>query len=177
MILDPITNRVVQILTIDKDVFVPVRRLYQMLTGEGLLTCVDVESFIMLLEADERFEFVDDLEDEVLGWLLDAESNVELSAVGFFNGPRVRLRAREITSVMIMDSLLRQLQRMNSSLEIAWREISDDPESEAALLHVLMMGDMLERQVLQMLEEELVADDYMESFHSISLDLDDFSVY
>ncbi len=55
----------------------------------------------------------------------------------------------------MMDSLLRQLKRMNRSLESAWRSRTEDPEAREGLLRVLMVGDMLERQVHQMLLDEL----------------------
>jgi hypothetical protein len=157
---DPITDRVAQILAADQEIFVPLLRLYRDLTSEGLLTYVDLNTFERLLESDRRFEFIEDLEEEIIGDLLDPRIDAELEAMGFFGGPRVKLRAREVSTPVLMDSLLRQLQTMNSSLENAWRTRADDPEIEGALLQMLMMGDMLERQVREMLQAELTLSHY-----------------
>jgi hypothetical protein len=152
---DPITERAAQILTTDQEIFVPLERLYQVLSNEGMMGQVNLDMFEWLLISDERFEFIEDLEDEIFGGLIDPDVNAELEGLGFFGGPRVKLRARQVTALDMMDSLLRQLKRMNKSLENAWRSRTEDPEAREGLLHVLMVGDMLERQVRQMLLDEL----------------------
>jgi hypothetical protein len=52
--------------------------------------------------------------------------------------------------------MLLHLQEMNKALETAWQlRPSDNPEVEAELLNLLLMGDMLERQIKQALESGL----------------------
>ncbi len=147
--MDPITDRVAQILATDPDIFVPMKRLYYDLVHEGLLTWTPLETFQQLLEADDRFEFVEGPEDEIM-----LEETEELEPLGFYGGLRVKLQAREVSGEEILGVLLRNLQRMNNALEEAWkRRPPDDLETEARLTQMLMLGDMMERQVKEMLEE------------------------
>jgi hypothetical protein len=52
----------------------------------------------------------------------------------------------------MLDMLL-HLKEMNKALETAWNlRPTDNPEVEAELLNLLMMGDMLEREIKRALE-------------------------
>jgi len=52
----------------------------------------------------------------------------------------------------MLDMLL-HLQEMNKALETAWQlRPEDNPEVDAEILNLLMMGDMLEREIKQALE-------------------------
>ncbi len=156
MKVDPITDRVARILAVDQEVFVPLERLYQILENEGVMSRIDIDMFEWLLISDDRFEFVENLEDEIFEGLINPEVDAELEGLGFFTKrPLVKLSIRQATAIDMMDSLLRQLKRMNKSLEKAWRSRDNNPAAREGLLHVLMMGDMLERQVRQLLLDEL----------------------
>jgi len=49
--------------------------------------------------------------------------------------------------------MLLHLQDMNKALETAWQlRPEDNPEIEAEILNLLMMGDMLEREIKRALE-------------------------
>lgn len=148
--MDPITDRVAQILATDPDIFVPVKRLYNDLFREGLLAWTPWETFVQLLEADERFEFVEGPEEEFM-----AEEDVaELETLGFYGGVRVKLVTRDVSQAEVMGALLRNLQRMNLALEEAWKHRPpNDLEAEAQLTQMLLLGDMMERQVKELLEE------------------------
>jgi hypothetical protein len=163
---DPITDRVAQILAVDREVFVPLERLYQILKNEGVMGHINIDMFEWLLTSDDRFEFIENLEDEIFEGLIDPEVDAELEGLGFFaKRPLVKLGIRQATVVDMMDSLLRQLKRMNESLENAWRSQDNDPEAREGLLHVLMMGDMLERQVRQLLLDELALETNLLELH------------
>jgi hypothetical protein len=148
---DPVTNRVAAILATDPDVFVPVKRLYNELSHEGLLPWTNLESFQMLLECDTRFEFVEGPAEANL-----CEADVELmEELGFYGGPRVKLYARELAPEEMLLVLLRNLQHMNTALEAAWQHRpTGDEEAETQLTQMLLVGDMMEREIRQMLEEE-----------------------
>ncbi len=148
---DPVTNRVAAILATDPDVFVPVKRLYNELSHEGLLPWTNLESFQLLLECDARFEFVEGPADGNL-----SQTDVELmEELGFYGGPRVKLYARELAPAEMLMVLLRNLQHMNTALEAAWQHRPNgDAEAETQLTQMLLVGDMMEREVRQMLEEE-----------------------
>ncbi len=83
---DPITERVIQILKVDQEIFVPLDRLYQTLQNEGIMGQINIEMFKWFLISDERFELIDDLEDEIFGGLIDPDVNAELEGLAFSGG-------------------------------------------------------------------------------------------
>ncbi len=146
---DPITNRAAEILAKEKEIFAPVQGLYEVLVGEGLMSWINLETFLLLLQDDARFEVVGGLNEAVV---LDEATTAGLEALGIFNGPWVFLHSRKVSAVDVIAELLRHLQEMNRALESAWHELPDDPEAEANLISLLMLGDMLERKVRTALE-------------------------
>jgi hypothetical protein len=147
---DPITNRIAQILNLSPHVLVPFEELYDQLTVEGLMVWMTPELLEQLIASDTRFEIYEGLADsELFNPLVQAE----LQARGLLGGPLVMLRERGTTTEEIMLDMLLHLQEMNKALETAWQLRPDDnPEVEAELLNLLMMGDMLEREIKRALE-------------------------
>ena len=113
-------QRLMEILETDPDFYVPIKKLWLMLQGEGLALDLELEEFQAQLEADDRFE-IEDFDDSLPGDPeVVAEIERDLEAMGFFGGPRVKLASREMTAEDIMAGLLRSLQRMNEALRGAW---------------------------------------------------------
>lgn len=142
---DPITNRIVQILEESEHVLVPLEELYDRLFSEGLMIWMTPELLEDLIFSDERFEIY-----EGLGGLefFNPFIQAELTSHGLLGGPMVMLVGRDASSEDIMMDMLLHLQEMNKALETAWQlRPPDNPEVEAELLNLLMMGDMLEREI------------------------------
>lgn len=150
---DPITNYVAQIMTASDHVLVPLEELYAQLLSEGMMPWINPMLFEQMIYEDERFELYDGFGDsEFFNPMVQAE----LDARGLLGGPLVLLRARHVTDEELMLDMLLHLQEMNKALETAWQlRPSDNPEVEAELLNLLLMGDMLERQIKQALESGL----------------------
>lgn len=157
---DPMTNRAAELLRRDQDSFVPLDRLYTALTSEGLMAWVDPVIFRRLLESDPRFEVLDGLSENLFP---DAALTASgLDVLDFLNGPWVILQERKLSPLDVMTDILHHLQRMNETLEIAWSSLADAPETgetKADLLNMLLLGDLLERQIrdalFQILQEHL----------------------
>jgi hypothetical protein len=147
---DPITDYVAQIMIESDHVLVPVETLYARLVSEGMVAWINPMLFEQLIYEDERFELYDGFGDsEFFNPMVQAE----LEARGLLGGPLVLLRARRVTDEELMLDMLMHLQEMNKALETAWQlRPSDNPEIEAELLNLLLMGDMLERQIKSALE-------------------------
>lgn len=147
---DPISNRVAQILYESDHVLVPFDDLYDQLTNEGRMVWMTPELLEQLLTADERIEIYEGLADsELFPTIVQAE----LQARGLLGGPLVMLRERASTSEEVMVDMLLHLQEMNEALETAWQlRPEGNPEIEAELLNLLMMGDMLEREFKRALQ-------------------------
>jgi len=150
---DPITDRVVQILSTETGVFVPLEQLYDTLASEGLMAWIDLDTFLDLIESDERFEIIQGLEDIIM--LEDDETGDEMEGLNILGGPWVLLKDREASPLEIMTDLLQHLHRMNQTLEQAWKRAFNDPAAESELINMLMLGDMLERKVRATLRQVL----------------------
>lgn len=150
----PTEQRVIEILETDPDFYVPIKKLWLMLQAEGLALDLELEEFQAQLEADDRFE-IEYLDDSLPGEPEEvAEIERDLEALGFFGGPRVKLASREMTAEDVIAGLLRSLERMNEALRGAWETRPEgDREMEAELLDTLALGQKMEEEIRQMMEE------------------------
>lgn len=150
----PTEQRLIEILETDADFYVPIKKLWLMLQAEGLALDLELEEFQSQLEADDRFE-IEDLDDSLPGEPEEvAEIERDLEALGFFGGPRVKLASREMTAEDIMAGLLRSLERMNEALRGAWEtRPQGDRETKEELLNALALGQEMEEEIRQMIEE------------------------
>ncbi len=147
---DPITNHIAHILSQSSHVLMPVDDLYDLLTNEGLMLWMTMELLEDLLASDDRFEVYEGLADSDL---FDPLIQAELQSRGLLVGPLVMLRERVNSPEEVMLDMLSHLQEMNTALETAWKlRPKDNPDVEAELLNLLMMGDMLEREIKRALE-------------------------
>jgi hypothetical protein len=153
---DPITRRAEQLLICEPESFVPLERLYEVLLQEGLMAHVDRWTFRLLLEVDARFEVFDWLEETLLPGPL--EEMVGLEILDLFHGPWVLLTARKSFPLEVMQDLAHHLHRLNEELERTWRHLPDLPgveEAKAGLVDMLLLGDLLERQIRRSVLEVL----------------------
>lgn len=142
---DPITARAAHLLMQSSHILVPLEDLYTALEDEGLMAWIDPEMFEYLMATDETFVIIEGLEAlEMLTPLLRAELQMQ----GFWSGPLVMLRLWTAFPSLILEDLLTHLQDMSDALESAWQTRSpNDPFSEAELLNMLMMSDMVAREI------------------------------
>jgi len=154
---EPTLTRVIEILETDPDFYVPVKKLWLMVQGEGLSLDLDLDTFHAQLEADGRFEFIEGV-DHTEGFEDDpelaAEMEQEMEALGFFSGPRVKLVAREMTAEDVLAGLTRSLAQLTEALQGAWETRPEgDVEAEEMLLDALAIAEQLEREVQEIVEE------------------------
>jgi len=141
---DPITTRTAHILAQTSHILVPLEDLYNALEDEGLMAWISPEMFEYLIASDETFEVIEGLEElEILTPILRAELKVQ----GFWSGPLVMLRQWTAFPSLVLEDLHTHLQDMSSALETAWQMHSNDPVTEAELLNMLLMSDMLAREI------------------------------
>jgi hypothetical protein len=151
--------RLIEILETDPDFFVPVKKLWLMLRGEGLALDIELERFHHMLLEDDRFEFTSGVNHRE-GFENDPEFadeiEQEMETLGFFSGPRVKLVAREITPEDIIAGLSQSLTRMNEALQNAWEaRPKNDQETEDQLLEILAAGQRLDREVQELMNKQL----------------------
>jgi len=153
-----VVARIVEILETDPDFFVPVKKLWLMLQGEGLALDVELENFHHMLTQDEHFEFtpgVDHKEEFEDDPEFAEEMEREMEALGFYSGPRVKLVSREMTAEDVFAAMARSLTRMNEALHGAWETRPEgNQELEDQLLDILAAGQKLEREIHGLIEQQ-----------------------
>lgn len=153
-----VMDRIISILETDPDFFVPVKKLWLMLQGEGLALDLELDDFLRQLQADARFEFTPGV-NHTEGFEDDpataAEVAREMEALGFYSGPRVKLVAREMTAADIFACLMRSLNRMNEALQQAWEARPEgDQETEDRLLKIMALGQKLDRETREIIAQQ-----------------------
>lgn len=150
--------RVIEILETAPDFYVPIKKLWLMLQGEGLALNVELEGFQRMLASDERFEFTPEV-DHTEGFDDDPdfaeEMEMEMEALGFYSGPRVKLVSREMMAEDVFAAMSRSLTRMNEALQGAWETRPEgDQETEDQLLEILAAGQKLDREIQELIDQQ-----------------------
>jgi hypothetical protein len=145
--------RLVEILESDPDFYVPVKKVWLMLQSEGLAQGLELETFHAQLADDPRFEFIEDV-DQAVRVEDDPELMAKMQMMGLFDGPRIKLVARPMTTGDVLDGLRRSLRQLNEVLQGAWASRPEgDEASEEILRDVLEMAEQLEQEVDDVLED------------------------
>jgi len=155
---DRVITRVIEILEIAPDFYVPVKKLWLMCQGERLDLDLELDDLHRMLMDDERFEFTPGV-DHTEGFEDDpefaAEMEREMESLGFYSGPRVKLVSREMAADDIFAAMARSLARMNEALQGAWEtRPEDDQETEDQLLDILAAGQKLEQGIQGLVERQ-----------------------
>lgn len=148
-------NEAERILASDKDVIVPVKKIWDAVDSQGKKQGFEIPSlpdFTALLEGDPRFEFMASLEEnaESTEGLLAEESDQqeELESLGFYSGDRVKLKSVELTPEVLGELIRRKVDLTMSALTKAWeRRPEGDQDTEDQLLDILAKTQKLQREV------------------------------
>lgn len=145
-----------RILTADKDIIVPVRKVWCQVVQQGESQKFEVSSlpnFITMLEADNRFELfpahksiVEDLENPILS--LDPEEQSEMEKLGFCAGDLVKLRRVDLTPEMVGEILQSKIDTTMDALTRIWDlRPEGDSNAEGALLEMIEKAKVLQDEV------------------------------
>lgn len=155
-------NEAERILAADKDVIVPVKKVWESVEKQGKKQGFEIPSFAdftALLEGDSRFEFMASLDEngEPLEELPreESEQEEELESLGFYSGDRVKLKSVELTPEVIGSLIRRKVDMTMDALAKAWeRRPEGDQETEDQLLDILAKTQKLQREVKNTFSEE-----------------------
>ena len=155
-------NEAERILASEKDVIVPVKRIWEAVEKQGRKQGFDMPAFAdftALLEGDARFEFMSSTDEngdpiaEFPGE--DLEQEEELESLGFYSGDRVKLRSVELTPEVIGQLIRRKVDMTMGALSRAWEQRPEgDQETEDQLLEILAKTQKLQREVRTTFSEE-----------------------
>lgn len=118
----------------DDDVVVPVKKLWKRWTAEHATP--DLAAFTAGVLADERVELMAEVDHAEGLEDLPADELAEhvrgLEALGYFSGPRVKLRARELTLAHIVAMITRHNDRMEAALRQAQAALPAEMDAQTA---------------------------------------------
>ncbi|NJN97075.1 MAG: hypothetical protein HC875_24770 [Anaerolineales bacterium] len=135
----------------DEEIVVPIKRMWN--EWHALHSEPSLEDFSALLLADDRFEEMEGVDHtEGLEWDSPEELDEyvrEMEAVGFFSGPRLKLKARELTLEHITHMIKLHNDRMEAALHQARALMPDDvsEEEEGQLIDIIVLAQELRRQL------------------------------
>ena len=148
-------NEAERILASDKDVIVPVKKIWESVERQGKKQGFDIPAlpdFTALLEGDPRFEFMPSMDEN--GEPLDgsqreeSDRQEELETMGFYSGDRVKLKGVELTPEILGGLIRRKVDMTMDALTKAWeRRPEGDQETEDQLLEILARTQKLQREV------------------------------
>lgn len=152
--MSALTDWAASVLETDEEILVPVKKLWK---EYAQISQVSLDEFTRALEGDARFEFMggvdhrrdlEDLAEEELG-----EHIEEMEALGYFSGPRVKMKDREITPEHIAKMLKKHTDRMMESL---WAAFDVRPEDlpkggDEELLDLIARAKELQLKVQEVL--------------------------
>ena len=144
----------------DEDIVVPIKKMWN--EWHAAHVAPSLEVFTAMVLADEQVEELGEVDhtDDMEG--LSAEELDEyvrdMEAQGYYSGPRVKLRSRELTLEHIARMLKRHNDRMEEALRQARAALPADvsEEEEGQLIEVMALAEELRRRLR---EVGLEADD------------------
>ena len=148
-------NEAERILASDKDVIVPVKKIWEAVDKQRKKQGFEIPSlpdFTALLEGDARFEFMPSLDengDPMDGSQRDdSNPQEELESLGFYSGDRVKLKSVELTPEKLGGLIRRKVDMTMDALTKAWeRRPEGDQDAEDQLLDILSKTQKLQREV------------------------------
>jgi len=137
----------------DEEIVVPIKKMW----NEWRASHVEpgLAEFTAAVLADERFEemggvdHTENMEGLSPEELADYERDME--AKGYFSGPRIKLKSREIS----LEHIARMLKKHNDRMETALRQAREamppdvSEEEEGALIHIMELAKRFRRRLRQ----------------------------
>lgn len=153
--MNTLTDWAASILETDEEILVPIKKLWTQYVARA--SDVSLDDFTRALEADERFEFMEgtDPTEGLEDWTEEerAEHIAEMESLGFFGGPRVKLKSREITRDHVARMIAKHTDNMLNALWGAYdvRPEDLDPDKDAELLDLIARAKELQLKLREIL--------------------------
>lgn len=156
-------NEAERILAADRDIIVPVKKVWTEVKKQGEdqnFAVPSLADLTAMMEADSRFEFMatpDQLREGLESDASDASDleESELENLGFYAGDKVKLRRIELSPEIIGDVIRRKVDLTMEALAKAWElRPAGDQETEDQLLEILSRTQKLQREIKENFSEE-----------------------
>lgn len=141
-----VQEAIVAILEKAEDFYVPVKKIWKELKSQGY-GLPAYEDFLKYLKKEKRFE-VTEFKDS------DFEDEKEMEKLGFYSGPRIKLKSRKITKEDMKRITLKHAQNVIDNLVKAYEVRPEDlsAEEEDELLELMLRAKKLKDKINQIFE-------------------------
>jgi len=135
----------------DEDIIVPVKKMWN--EWHAGHPAPSLEAFTAIVRADDRIEEMGEVDHtEDMDWMSPEELDEyvrDMEADGYYSGPRVKLKSRELTLEHIARMIKRHNDRMEEALRQAHAALPDDvsEEEEGQLIDVMAVAEELRRRL------------------------------
>lgn len=135
------------------DFFIHVKKLWLELSDEKTPNLPPFEEFSVLLQKDERFVVEDS---QQAPWESDPESIEEMEELGYYTGPRVRLKSRNPSNEDMARIISKHTQKLIDSLVKAYetRPNKISEEDEKQLIQTMVKAKKLKEDIDKALKTE-----------------------
>ena len=135
----------------DEDIAVPIKKMWNQWREVDDRTTL--QEFSAMILADDRFEEMGGVDHgKGMEWMEPDEYEEyvqDMEALGFFSGPRVKLKTREITLEHITKMIKKHNDRMEEALRQAREAMPEDAseQEEGALIDIQVMVEKLREEL------------------------------
>jgi len=135
----------------DEDIVVPIKKMWN--EWRQTHNQPALQDFTSAILADQRFEEMSGVDhSEGMEWMEPAEFEEyirDMEAMGFFSGPRVKLKTREITLEHITKMIKKHNDQMENALRQAREALPEDAseQEEGALIDIQVMLEKLRQEL------------------------------
>jgi hypothetical protein len=141
MISKEAQEAIISILEKAEDFYVPVKKIWKELRSQGY-ELGEFDDFLRALKKDKKFE-ISEFKDQ------DLKDGKEMEELGFYSGPRVKLKSRKITKEDMERIILKHMQNMIDNLVKAYQVSPEDlsPEEEDKLIEIMRKAKDLKEKI------------------------------
>jgi len=141
-------DKIISLLETAEEFYVPVKKLWKELRQDGF-ALPEYDAFVEELGKDERFEIGIDFKKAKEEW-----DDAEMETHGYFSGPRIKLKTREITKDDMQRVALKRAQYMIDNLVKTYQARPKDMSSkdEDALIEVMRKAKKMKEHLGSMFQ-------------------------
>jgi hypothetical protein len=135
----------------DEEIVVPIKKMWNEWQARHAEPALD--EFTTLLLADERFEDMGGVDHtEGIEWMTPEETEEyiqDMEEAGFFSGPRLKLKSRQLTLEHITHMIKKHNDRMEWALQQARATMPDDVDEheEGQLIEIMALAEELRQHL------------------------------
>jgi len=137
-------DKILEMLNEAEDFYLPVKKIYKELNNAGY-PLPEYKDFLNCLKKDKRFEWAE----------FEEKEDKELEELGYYSGPRIKLKARKITKEDMERIVLKHAQNVIDNLVKAYEHRPEDlsSEEEDRLIELMIRAKKLKEEIIKIFKK------------------------